>query len=82
VLRDHTHTDFNTSQPIPGKTALVSPLKAGYEIKSILLLHDPIDSYTSLVKNGWGHFEPQTVGEYCLRLLLLIESLCPEQIVK
>jgi hypothetical protein len=82
VLRDYTHTELNTSQPIPGKSALVSPLKASYEIKSILLLHDPIDSYISLVKNGLAHFEPQTVGEYCLRLLLLIESFCPEQIVK
>ena len=82
VLRDHTHADFNTQQPIPKKSALISLLEENYEVKSILTLRNPIDSYASLVKNGWVHFLPQTFDEYCRRLLCLVEQFNPEQIFK
>lgn len=82
VLRDHTHADFNTTAPIPEKSALIELLEEDYEIKSVLTLRNPIDSYASLVKNGWVHFEPQTFDEYCRRILLLIGQFKFEQIVK
>lgn len=82
VLRDHTHADFNTQEPIPEKSALIALLEEDYEIKSVLTLRDPIDSYASLVKNGWLHFEPQTFDEYCRRLLLLLEQFEAKQIYK
>ena len=74
VLRDHTHADFNTSDPIPEKSSLISLLEDDYDIKSILTLRDPIDSYASLVKNSWVHFEPKSFDEYCRRLTCLIEK--------
>lgn len=82
VLRDHTHADFNTNEPIPEKSALVALLEDDYEIQSVLTLRNPIDSYASLVKNGWVHFTPQSFDEYCRRLLLLLEQFEPEQIFK
>ncbi|HCE2178911.1 TPA: hypothetical protein NGT44_002469 [Vibrio parahaemolyticus] len=82
VLRDHTHADFNTQEPIPKKSAIVELLEDDYEIKSALTLRDPIDSYASLVKNGWVHFEPKQFDEYCRRLLLLLKQFSPEQIFK
>ncbi|MDF4748729.1 sulfotransferase family protein [Vibrio parahaemolyticus] len=73
VLRDHTHADFNTGQSIPKKSSIVELLEEDYNIQSVLTIRNPIDSYSSLVKNNWVHFEPQTFDEYCKRLLLLID---------
>jgi hypothetical protein len=73
VLRDHTHADFNTNDPIPRKSSVVQLLESDYQILSILTIRHPIDAYASLVKNGWVHFEPKTFDEYCRRFLLLIK---------
>lgn len=82
VLRDHTHADFNTQEPLPEISSLVSLLEDDYEVKSVLTLRNPIDSYASLVRLGWVHFEPQSFDEYCRRLLLLVEHFKSEQIFK
>ena len=81
VLRDHTHADFNTDSEIPKQSKLVSLLKDDYDIKSVLTVREPIDSYASLVKNGWVHFSPKTFDEYCRRLLLLLEQFTAEQVI-
>ncbi len=82
VLRDHTHADFNTNEPIPHQSTLIKLLEETYEVKSVLTIRNPIDSYVSLVKNGWVHFEPQTFDEYCKRLLCLTEQFKMEDIFK
>lgn len=82
VLRDHTHADFNTDQSIPKKSSIVELLEEDYNVQSVLTIRNPIDSYSSLVKNGWVHFKPQTFDEYCRRLLLLLEQFEESQIFK
>ncbi|NQZ87259.1 MAG: hypothetical protein HRT54_06730 [Colwellia sp.] len=82
VLRDHTHSDFNTNEVIPAKSVLIKLLEEDYNIASVLTIRNPIDSYASLIKNGWLHFEPSTFDEYCRRLLLLIESFEQNKIFK
>jgi hypothetical protein len=82
VLRDHTHADFSTDQPLPEKSTIVELLEETYEVNSVLTIRNPIDAYASLVKNGWVHFEPQTFDEYCRRLLCLIEQFNSEQVFK
>ncbi|REL30198.1 hypothetical protein [Thalassotalea euphylliae] len=82
VLREHTHADFNTHESIPEKGSVLSLLEEDYEVRSILTFRDPIDSYSSLVKNGWVNFEPSNFDEYCRRLLLLLEQFKPNQIFK
>lgn len=82
VLRDHTHADFNTDQSIPKKSSIVELLEEDYNVQSVLTIRNPIDSYSSLVKNGWVHFKPQTFDEYCRRLLLLLEQFEKSQIFK
>jgi hypothetical protein len=80
VLRDHTHADFNTWSVIPQRSRVVSLLEENFNIQSILTVRDPIDAYSSLVKNGWVHFEPKSFDEYCRRLLLLLEQFSSDQI--
>lgn len=82
VLRDHTHADFNTEQSIPQKSSIIELLEEDYNVQSVLTTRNPIDSYASLVKNGWVHFEPQTFDEYCRRLLLLLDKFEGARIFK
>jgi hypothetical protein len=82
VLREHTHSDYNTNEPIPEKSTLIALLEDKYEVKSILTVRNPIDSYTSLIKNNWLHFEPKSFDEYCRRLLYLTEQFQEDRIFK
>ncbi|MGY5449835.1 hypothetical protein ACVFI8_02620 [Agarivorans sp. MS3-6] len=82
VLRDHTHADFSTTDEIPEKSTIVSILEDDYNVVSVLTIRDPIDSYSSLVKNGWVHFKPQTFDEYCRRLCLLLEQYDKDRVFK
>ncbi|WNC71303.1 hypothetical protein RGQ13_14385 [Thalassotalea psychrophila] len=82
VLRDHSHVDFNTNEEIPEKSRTLAILEEDYTVQSILTIRNPIDSYESLVKNGWVHFKPRTFDEYCSRLLQLINKFKKEEIFK
>ena len=71
VLRDHTHADFcvgdNANEP-----ALIELLAPHFNIESVLTVRNPIDSYLSLEKKGWLHFEPTSFDEYCNRYLEML----------
>lgn len=81
VIRDHTHADFCTDAKIPHKSTIIELLEDSYNITSILTIRNPLDSFSSLVKNGWVHFKPESFDEYCRRLLLLTKQFNPEQII-
>ena len=82
VLRDHTHSDYNTGNSIFDKGTVARLLKDKYEVKRILTVRNPLDSYSSLVRNGWVHFEPKSFDEYCRRLLLLLNNFENKEIFK
>ena len=80
VLREHTHADFSMQSEPPANSSLVSLLENDYDIRSVLSVRNPIDSYSSLVRNGWVSFKPSTFEEYCRRLLLLVNQYSEGQI--
>jgi hypothetical protein len=80
VLRDHTHSDFCVGDIINNNT-VVELLSEHFEINSLVTLRNPIDSYLSLVANGWLHFNPATFDEYCSRVLVFLKSFRKEQII-
>jgi hypothetical protein len=82
VLRDHSHSDYCTDAELPEKSLVHQLLEDDFDIESILTIRDPIDSYTSLIKNGWVHFSPNDFDEYCRRILVMLEQFKPEQIFK
>jgi hypothetical protein len=82
VIREHTHSDFNTDAAIPAKSKVVDLLEARYEVKSVLTVRDPLESYASLKRNNWIHFKPQTFDEYCRRMVILLGQFGRETIVK
>lgn len=73
VLRDHTHSDFCSKNFGMSPPAVYTLLKDIFEIINIVTIRNPIDTYLSLVKNNWKHFEPFTFDEYCKRFLNMID---------
>lgn len=82
VLRDHSHVDFCVSDEFVDKPSLMKLLSAQFEIIPIVTVRHPIDSYLSLLNNGWVHFEPKTFDEYCRRYLAFISHFKSTQIMK
>jgi len=80
ILRDHSHSDYCVGKQVHENT-IVELLKDHFNIISLVTLRNPIDSYLSLVENGWGHFQPATFDEYCARLLAFLSHFKKEQIV-
>lgn len=67
VLRDHAHSHFCEGVEVPERPTLREMLISQYEILSVLTVRHPVESYLSLMANGWLHFMPPTLNEYCRR---------------
>lgn len=69
LLRDHAHSQYCTVQDRhtrPNLHAIVGQIAA---TRAVVTVRHPLDSFLSLQRNGWLHFEPKTFEEYCLRYL-------------
>lgn len=73
LIRDHSHVDLSLSKSGFDKT-IQSILSSSFELRAVVMIRDPVDSYASLNKNGWVHFSPQGFEEYCRRMLFFIEA--------
>lgn len=73
VIREHSHSDFLVGESPSDFSTIRNLLQDDYPVLSILTVRHPVDSYLSLVKNGWIHFTPPTFDEYCRRYLLFLE---------
>ena len=69
ILRDHTHFDFCIGARVALKPAVFSLLESHFEIRNLVTIRNPIDSYLSLEKNNWKHFDPFSFEEYCRRFI-------------
>lgn len=75
VIRDHSHSHFNSGPTIPERPTIRQILQRAFDVKSVVTVRHPADSYASLVKNGWHiHFQPTDFEEYCKRYLAFVES--------
>jgi hypothetical protein len=74
VLRDHSHSQYCTSRSLDGRQIFRSLIRERYPVKSVVTVRDPLDSYLSLLNNGWVHFSPQTFDEYCKRYLVFLND--------
>ena len=73
VIREHTHSDYLVGDSPNDSSTVKGLLKNDYPLLSILTVRHPVDSYLSLLRNGWVHFKPDTFDEYCSRYLQLIK---------
>lgn len=80
VFREHSHTDFC----VGGEPKSVNFFKRIrddiYPGVSVATVRNPVDSYLSLMKNNWVHFEPSTFNEYCKRLNLFLAGFEEQEI--
>ncbi len=69
VLREHTHSDFHVGEKATDTPSVRRILSDKFNIRSLLTIRDPIDSYLSLLNNNWKHFSPCNFEEYCARII-------------
>ena len=75
ILRDHTHSDYLAGKEPQGfrLKSVVNCLKYEFDIKSVVTLRNPVDTFLSLEKNGWSK-DVKTFDEYCRRIVLMINA--------
>ena len=74
VLRDHAHSTHCTKEEASNSPALHGIVKSQYPILSVVTVRHPLDSFLSLNRNRWRHFEPFTLEEYSRRYLIFLEN--------
>lgn len=82
VLRDHAHSHFCTGPGLPSRATLRAIVESRLPVASVVTVRNPVDSYLSLKRNGWVHFEPQTFDEYCRRYLAFLQAYEGVPVVK
>lgn len=73
ILRDHAHSQFCTSAAHDQRPSLREMLLERLPVRSAVTVRHPIDSFMSLRRNGWVHFSPATLEEYCQRYLAFLD---------
>lgn len=74
VLRDHAHSQFCTQAvDFVARPTLHEIMAGRFRMRSVLTVRHPLDSFLSLIKNGWVHFSPGTLEEYARRYLAFLD---------
>lgn len=81
LVRAHTHADYCMNVSPPDVDIVTRLLDPYFEIKQLVTVRNPIDSFLSLRENQWIHYQPGTFEEYCRRLLKFLKAFEPSVIV-
>jgi hypothetical protein len=73
VLRDHSHSQFCVGAEIPDRPTLRDMLKTEYRLHALVSVRHPLDSYLSLLKNGWNRFTPPGLEKYARRYMAFLD---------
>jgi hypothetical protein len=83
VLRDHSHSHFLFGDDVPARSTLREMLLDRFEVRSVLTVRDPIDSYLSMSGLGWHNlFSPSSLDEYCRRYEIFLDRYAGIEIVR
>jgi hypothetical protein len=74
ILRDHAHSQFCTGSKVSTSPTLGSLVASRFDTLSIVTVRHPLQSYISIRKSDWLHFQPATFDEYCKRYLAFLHS--------
>lgn len=75
VLRDHTHSHFcNAAVDFFHRPTLRALIAQILPVVSVVTVRHPIDSFVSLRRNGWVHFSPDSLEEYCQRYHTFLDA--------
>ena len=73
VLRDHPHSRFCTDVLPESRPTVHELLVETFAVRSVITVRHPLDSFLSLDKNNWRHFNPFTLEEYASRYIAFID---------
>lgn len=72
-LRDHAHSQFCTDAQGSARPTLDEIVAKVYPVQSVVTVRHPLESYLSLINNGWKHFSPFTIEEYSQRYMQFLD---------
>lgn len=73
-LRDHAHSQFCTKSDPLARPSLRAMMADVAPLRSLVTVRHPLDAFLSLQRNGWMHFQPDTIDEYARRYMLFLEA--------
>lgn len=73
VLREHSHSMFCTDVEPSSRPSVFEMLQKRFKVIGVVTVRHPLDSFLSLIENGWSHFSPFTLDEYCRRYLVFLD---------
>lgn len=82
VIRDHAHSQFATDVNPASRATLLDILTANFPVIAVLTVRHPLDSFISLTRNGWLHFNPPTLDEYCRRYIAFLDRYSSTPVFK
>jgi len=83
VLRDHTHGHFLTGETIADRPTMKEQLCESFPVLSIVTVRNPIDSWLSMIEQGWhSQFSPSTFPEYCRRYNQFLDRYQDDRIIR
>ncbi|MCP2669705.1 sulfotransferase [Maricaulaceae bacterium EIL42A08] len=74
VIRDHSHSHYCVGEAIPDRPAHSALLAETMNTRSVVTVRDPLESWLSLSRNGWVHFQPGNFDEYCRRYAVFLDD--------
>jgi hypothetical protein len=82
VIRDHAHSHFTYGPGVACRPTLREMIAAVSPVRSVVTVRNPFDSFTSLRRNGWIHFEPGDFGSYCDRYHAMLDAYADVPVVR
>jgi hypothetical protein len=83
IIRDHAHSDYLLREEPSGLRfkSVINSVRFDFDIKSIITVRNPLDSYVSLKQNNWDK-NIANFDEYCRRYNLMIKEYEGQPIFK
>lgn len=82
VIRAHSHADYCTEKPAPEVDTITRLLEPYFNLKHLVTVRNPIDSFISLIENGWVELKTDSFDEYCGQLLNFLKPFEKSRIIK
>lgn len=73
-IRSHPHSQFHTGASIRPRPSTHSLLARAAPVRAVLTVRHPLDSFVSLRRARWVHFEPDTPEAYAQRYLAFLDA--------
>lgn len=82
LVRDHAHSHFCTGDALPQRPTLGEIFKKKFTTLAVVTVRHPLDSWLSLVHNGWVEFNPGTLDEYAKRYRAFLDAHGDKKVFK